>query len=98
KIIFTELAINCRGWESVYINPQRAALLGVGPATLAQTILQRKRWGEDNLTLFFSKNCPFLIGHGKIKLQLQMGYCLFGLWASNSLPTLYYVMFPSLGL
>ncbi|KAG8049871.1 hypothetical protein GUJ93_ZPchr0009g2283 [Zizania palustris] len=44
--IITGLAIHCRGWESVYNNPQRAAFLGVGPTTLAQTLLQHKRWSE----------------------------------------------------
>uniref|UniRef100_A0A0E0M2H5 Cellulose synthase-like protein E6 n=1 Tax=Oryza punctata TaxID=4537 RepID=A0A0E0M2H5_ORYPU len=96
--IITGLAIHCRGWESAYINPKRAAFLGVAPSTLAQTILQHKRWSEGNLTIFLSKYCSFLFGHGKIKLQLQMGYCICGLWAANSLPTLYYVMIPSLGL
>uniref|UniRef100_A0A0D9XEV3 Cellulose synthase-like protein E6 n=1 Tax=Leersia perrieri TaxID=77586 RepID=A0A0D9XEV3_9ORYZ len=96
--VITGLAIHCRGWKAVYMNPQRAAFLGVAPTTLAQTILQHKRWSEGNFTIFLSKYCTFLFGHGKISLQLQMGYCIYGLWAANSLPTLYYVMVPSLGL
>ncbi|XP_052167114.1 cellulose synthase-like protein E1 [Oryza glaberrima] len=96
--IITGLAIHCRGWESAFINPKRAAFLGLAPSTLAQNILQHKRWSEGNLTIFLSKYCSFLFGHGKIKLQLQMGYCICGLWAANSLPTLYYVVIPSLGL
>ncbi|KAM0887864.1 hypothetical protein ACQ4PT_028715 [Festuca glaucescens] len=72
--------------------------MGVGPSTLAQTLLQHKRWSEGNLSIFLSKDCPFLFGHGKIKLRHQMGYCIHGLWATNSVPTLYYVIIPSLAL
>ncbi|TVU09933.1 hypothetical protein EJB05_43432 [Eragrostis curvula] len=96
--VITGLAIHCRGWESVYMNPPRAAFLGVGPTTLAQTILQHKRWSEGNFSIFLSKYCPFFFGHGKISLRHQMGYLTYGLWAPNSLPTLYYVTIPSLGL
>ncbi|KAL6655386.1 hypothetical protein ACP70R_006212 [Stipagrostis hirtigluma subsp. patula] len=96
--VITGLAIHCRGWESVYINPPRAAFMGVGPETLAQTILQHKRWSEGNFSIFLSKYCPFYFGHGNIKIQHQMGYSIYGLWAPNALPTLYYVIIPSLGL
>ncbi|KAL6844816.1 hypothetical protein ACP4OV_025475 [Aristida adscensionis] len=96
--VITGLAIHCRGWESVYMNPPRAAFLGVGPATLDQTILQHKRWSEGNFSIFLSKYCPFFFGHGNIRLRHQMGYSTYGLWAPNSLPTLYYVIIPSLGL
>ncbi|KAI5000948.1 hypothetical protein ZWY2020_010907 [Hordeum vulgare] len=36
------------------------------------------------------------IGHGKIKLGLQMGYLVCGFWALNNFPTFYYVIIPSL--
>ncbi|KAM0853414.1 hypothetical protein ACQ4PT_051093 [Festuca glaucescens] len=96
--VITGLAIHCRGWESVCNSPTRPAFLGVGPTTLAQTLLQHKRWSEGNFSIFVSKYCPFLFGHGKIKLRHQMGYCIYGLWAPNSLATLYYVTIPSLAL
>ncbi|KAL6844812.1 hypothetical protein ACP4OV_025471 [Aristida adscensionis] len=42
--------------------------------------------------------CAFFFGRGKISLRHQMGYSMYGSWAPNSLPTLYYVIIPSLGL
>ncbi|XP_020157427.1 cellulose synthase-like protein E6 isoform X2 [Aegilops tauschii subsp. strangulata] len=96
--VITGLAIHCRGWESVYSNPTRPAFMGLGPTTLAQTLLQHKRWSEGSFSIFLSKYCPFLFGHGKTNLRHQMGYCIYGLWAPNSLPTLYYVVIPSLAL
>ncbi|XP_020200454.1 cellulose synthase-like protein E6 [Aegilops tauschii subsp. strangulata] len=94
----TGLAIHCRGWDSVYNNPKRPAFMGVGPTTLAQTILQHKRWSEGIFSIFLSKYNVFLFAHGKTKLRHQMGYHIYGLWAPNSLATLYYVIIPSLAL
>jgi cellulose synthase/poly-beta-1,6-N-acetylglucosamine synthase-like glycosyltransferase len=72
--------------------------MGVGPSTLAQTLLQHKRWSEGIFTIVLSKYCPFFFGHGKMKLRHQMSYCVYGLWAPNSFATLYYVTIPSLAL
>ncbi|KAK9156358.1 hypothetical protein Sjap_003838 [Stephania japonica] len=96
--VITGLAIQCRGWRSVYYLPERSAFLGVAPITLAQGLIQFKRWSEGLFQIFFSKYCPFIYGHGKIKLGLQMGYSAYLLWAPNSLPTLYYLIVPSLCL
>ncbi|OAY74876.1 Cellulose synthase-like protein E6 [Ananas comosus] len=96
--VITGLLIQCRGWKSIYFNPPRKGFLGVAPTTMAQTLLQHKRWSEGNLQIFLSKHCPFLLGHGKIRLGLQMGYGIYGLWGPNSFPTLYYVAVPSLAL
>ncbi|CAN6182655.1 unnamed protein product, partial [Urochloa humidicola] len=96
--VLTGLAIHCRGWNSVLMSPLRSAFMGVGPITLAQTILQHKRWSEGLFSMFLSKYCPFFFGHGNISLLHRMGYSIPGLWAPNSLPTLYYIIIPSLSL
>ncbi|CAL5081946.1 unnamed protein product [Urochloa decumbens] len=96
--VITGLTIHCRGWKSVCNNPLREAFTGVAPKTLAQTILQHKRWSEGNFSIFLSKYCPFIFGNGNISLQQQMAYSVYGLWAPNSLATLYYVIIPSMGL
>ena len=92
----TGLAIQCRGWKSLYYNPNRKAFLGVAPTTLDVVLVQQKRWSEGMFQIFFSKYCPFTYGHGKIKLGAQMGYCMYLLWAPISFPTLYYVIVPPL--
>ncbi|KAA8527078.1 hypothetical protein F0562_008693 [Nyssa sinensis] len=96
--IITGLAIQCRGWKPVYYHPDMKSFLGVVPTTLDQALVQHKRWSEGLFQIFFSKYCPFIYGHGKIKLGAQMGYCLYLLWAPTSLPTLYYLVVPSLCL
>ncbi|MQM09645.1 hypothetical protein Taro_042523 [Colocasia esculenta] len=96
--VITGLTIQCRGWKSIYFNPARAGFLGVAPVTLEQTLVQHKRWSEGDCQIFFSKYCPFLYGYGTIQLGLQMGYSIYCLWALNSVPTLYYVIVPSLSM
>ncbi|KAF8737560.1 hypothetical protein HU200_014107 [Digitaria exilis] len=94
--VITGLQIQCRGWRSVYYNPARKGFLGMAPASLGQILVQHKRWTEGFLQISLSKYSPFLLGHRKIKLGLQMGYSVCGFWALNSFPTLYYVTIPSL--
>ncbi|KAM6579241.1 hypothetical protein CsatA_003015 [Cannabis sativa] len=94
----TGLAIQCRGWKSIYYNPKRYAFVGVAPTTLEVALVQHKRWCEGLSQIFLSKYCPFIYGHGKIKLGAQMGYCIYLLWAPLSLPTIFYTVVPSLCL
>lgn len=94
--VITGLQIQCRGWRSVYYNPARKGFLGMAPTSLGQILVQHKRWSEGFLQISLSNYSPFLLGHGKIKLGLQMGYSVCGFWALNSFPTFYYVIIPSL--
>ncbi|KAJ0081922.1 hypothetical protein Patl1_09606 [Pistacia atlantica] len=96
--IMTGLTIQCRGWRSIYHNPERKAFLGLAPTTLGQSLVQHKRWSEGDFQIFLSSYCPFLYGRGKIPLKLQLAYCLCLMWAPYSLPTLYYAFVPSLCL
>jgi len=80
----------------VYYNPERKGFLGMAPISLGQILVQHKRWTEGFLQISLSKYSPFLLGHRKIRLGLQMGYSVCGFWALNSFPTLYYVTIPSL--
>ncbi|KAK6934621.1 Cellulose synthase [Dillenia turbinata] len=96
--VITGLAIQCRGWKSIYFNPTRKAFLGIVPTTLVDTLVQHKRWSEGDFQIFLSKYCPLWFGHGKISLGLQLGYCCYCFWPVNSLPVIYYSMIPSLCL
>ncbi|KAF9611342.1 hypothetical protein IFM89_030131 [Coptis chinensis] len=96
--VITGLAIQCRGWKSVYFNPTRTGFFGIAPITLAQTLVQHKRWSEGDFQIILSKYGPLSQGVGRIKLGLQMGYCSYCLWAPNCLATLYYSVIPPLFL
>ncbi|KAH7860023.1 hypothetical protein Vadar_008251 [Vaccinium darrowii] len=99
--VITGLTIQCRGWKSVNYNPERNSFVGVGrvaPNTLNQALVQHERWCKGMFYIFLSKYCPFIYAHGKIKLGAQMGYCVYLLWAPNSLALLYYLIIPSICL
>ncbi|KAK9005226.1 hypothetical protein V6N11_042670 [Hibiscus sabdariffa] len=96
--VITGLSIQCKGWKSVYFNPERKAFLGVAPTTLAQILVQHKRWSEGDFQILLSKYSPAWFANGKISLGLQLGYCCYCFWASNCLAVLYYSLVPSLYL
>eukprot|EP00261_Vitis_vinifera_P015388 XP_003635361.2 PREDICTED: cellulose synthase-like protein E6 [Vitis vinifera] len=96
--IITGFSIQCRGWRSVYVNPERKGFLGVAPTTLLQSLVQHKRWSEGHLQMFLSRHCPFIYGHKKVPLKLQLAYSIYNLWAAYSLAMLCYVAVPSLCL
>ncbi|KAK2652674.1 hypothetical protein Ddye_012530 [Dipteronia dyeriana] len=88
----------CGKKYSQEFNPERKAFMGLAPTTLLQSLVQHKRWSEGNLQIFLSEYCPYLYGHKKIPLKLQLGYSIYSFWAVNSFATLYYVSVPSLCL
>ncbi|KAF7815985.1 cellulose synthase-like protein E1 [Senna tora] len=96
--VITGLCIQCRGWKSVYYNPERKAFLGFAPTTLPQTLIQHKRWSQGGFQVLLSKYSPAFYAYGKIGLGHQMGYCYYNLWALNCFATLYYSLIPSLYL
>ncbi|RLM80252.1 cellulose synthase-like protein E2 isoform X2 [Panicum miliaceum] len=88
---------NPMSWLEIgVLQPGKKGLLGMAPISLGQILVQHKRWTEGFLQISLSKYSPFLLGHRKIRLGLQMGYSVCGFWALNSFPTLYYVTIPSL--
>ncbi|TYJ11184.1 hypothetical protein E1A91_A11G257700v1 [Gossypium mustelinum] len=96
--IITGLSIKCRGWKSMYLNPEREGFLGVAPTTLLQLLVQHTRWAEGHLQIFLSRYCSLVYGYKRIPLKLRLAYCPFNLWAANCLATLYYVVVPCLFL
>ncbi|ESW18648.1 hypothetical protein PHAVU_006G058400 [Phaseolus vulgaris] len=96
--VITGLSIKCRGWKSVYYNPQRKAFLGVAPNTLPQALVQHKRWSEGGFQVLLSKHSPAWYAYGFISPGLQMAYCYYNLWVFLSWPTLYCCIIPSLYL
>ncbi|GFP96438.1 cellulose synthase-like protein e1 [Phtheirospermum japonicum] len=96
--VMTGLSIQCRGWKSVYFNPERKGFLGVATTTLDQTLVQHKRWSEGDFQILLSKHSPIRYGLSRISFGLVMGYCVYCLWAVNCFATLYYSIVPSLYL
>ncbi|KAG6423878.1 hypothetical protein SASPL_114283 [Salvia splendens] len=96
--VITGLSIQCRGWKSIFFNPERAAFLGLAATTLDQNLVQHKRWSEGDLQILLSKYSPICYGLGKINVGLIMGYCTYCFWSVNCFATLFYTVIPSLYL
>ncbi|KAH6775830.1 cellulose synthase like E1 [Perilla frutescens var. hirtella] len=96
--VITGLSIQCRGWKSIYFNPQRKAFLGIAATTLDQILVQHKRWSEGDLQILLSDYSPISYGLGKINFGLVMGYCTYCFWSVNCFATIYYSIIPSLYL
>ncbi|KAK9089915.1 hypothetical protein Scep_028997 [Stephania cephalantha] len=96
--VITGLSIQCRGWKSAFFRPERIGFLGVPPNTLADALVQHKRWSEGDFQILLSKYGPLTYGIGRINVALQMGYCVYTLWAPTSLATLYFLIVPPLCL
>ncbi|KAF2299999.1 hypothetical protein GH714_006614 [Hevea brasiliensis] len=77
--VITGLSIQCRGWKSVYFNPERKAFAGLAPTTLHQTLVQQKRWAEGDFQILFCKYSPLWHAHGKISLGLRLGIVQMGI-------------------
>lgn len=56
--IITGLAIQSRGWRSIYFNPKRNGFLGVAPTTLLESLIQQKGWCEGGFQIFASSYWP----------------------------------------
>ncbi|CAL9219049.1 unnamed protein product [Arabidopsis halleri] len=96
--VITGLAIQCRGWKSAYLNPDKNAFLGVAPTNLHQMLVQQRRWSEGDFQILLSEYSPVWYGKGKIGLGLILGYCCYCLWAPSSVPVLIYSVLTSLCL
>ncbi|EOA36706.1 hypothetical protein CARUB_v10012240mg [Capsella rubella] len=96
--VITGLAIQCRGWKSAFLNPNKKAFLGVAPTNLHQMLVQQRRWSEGDFQILLSEYSPVWYGRGKISLGLILGYCCYCLWAPSSVPVLIYSVLTSLCL
>ncbi|CDO99186.1 unnamed protein product [Coffea canephora] len=74
---FTGFILHCRGWSSVFCNPQRPAFLGSSPTNLSDTLIQGTRWNTGLLEVFLSRFCPIIYGLGRVPLLDCMCYAYF---------------------
>ncbi|KAK9665738.1 hypothetical protein RND81_14G132700 [Saponaria officinalis] len=85
---FTGFNLHCRGWKSVYCNPERPAFLGCATINLNDALIQFTRWETGFLDVTLSKYCPLYYGPFVKKLSLlqSMCYAHFGIEPLTSFP------------
>eukprot|EP01018_Ginkgo_biloba_P003000 Gb_14756 [translate_table: standard] len=94
--VLTGFIIQCRGWKSVYCNPQQKAFLGCAPTNCNDILIQMKRWATGLMEIFMSKYCPYVYGIGRTKISQRMCYSYYNLWALRPIPIICYGLLPAL--
>ncbi|KAL3506070.1 hypothetical protein ACH5RR_031452 [Cinchona calisaya] len=74
---FTGFILHCRGWSSVFCNPQKPAFLGNATTNLSDALIQGTRWNSGLLEVFLSRFCPIIYGLGRMPLLDCMCYAYF---------------------
>ncbi|KAK3404472.1 hypothetical protein EUGRSUZ_K00778 [Eucalyptus grandis] len=94
--ILTGLAIQTKGWKSVYCSPNPPAFLGCAPSGGPASMTQQKRWATGLLEVLVSKKNPI---YGTLFVQLHFRQCLAYLWllirALRSIPEFLYALIPA---
>lgn len=94
--ILTGLAIQKRGWKSIYIDLNPAAFLGCAPSDVVSSLTQQKRWATGLLEiLVLNKNSPILATlFGKLQIKQCAAYLWILTWGLRSIPELCYALLP----
>ncbi|KAK3419386.1 hypothetical protein EUGRSUZ_H05074 [Eucalyptus grandis] len=102
--VFTGFIVQCRGWRSIYFNPERKGFLGLAPTTLLQSLYCPLLYGHDKIPLklqlsycvylLWAANCLASLFYVTIpSLCLLRGISLFPKVSSQwSFPFIYAIM------
>lgn len=95
---FTGFILHCRGWRSVFCNPQKPAFLGNATTNLNDTLIQGTRWNSGLLEVFLSRFCPIFYGLGRMSLLDCMCYAYFSAQPLYGFPVWILAIVPQLCL
>ncbi|KAJ4722628.1 Cellulose synthase [Melia azedarach] len=94
---FTGFTLHCKGWRSVYLNPERPQFLGTSTTNLNDLLIQNTRWSSGLVQVGISKFCPFIYGPLRMSLLQSTAYAEFSffpllyclsLWCFATIPQL----------
>ncbi|KAH9606225.1 hypothetical protein KSS87_010272 [Heliosperma pusillum] len=97
----TGFSMQCRGWKSVFYNPERPAFLGTATINLNDALIQTTRWYTGFIDVAFSRFFPLLYGpFNNLSLLQSMCYayfaiqplCCFPFWCLAIVPQLYLLL------
>ncbi|XP_058095875.1 cellulose synthase-like protein G3 [Magnolia sinica] len=83
---FTGFRMHCKGWESVFSHPSKAAFLGEMPINLVDALSQNKRWCIGLLEVTCSRYCPLIFGTARRSLLMALCYCYNSFWSFWCIP------------
>lgn len=94
---FTGFTLHCKGWRSVYLNPERPQFLGTSTTNLNDLLIQNTRWSSGLVQVGISKFCPLIYGPLRMSLLQSTAYAEFSffpllyclsLWCFATIPQL----------
>ncbi|KAJ4719006.1 Cellulose synthase [Melia azedarach] len=94
---FTGFTLHCKGWRSLYLNPERPQFLGTSITNLNDLLIQNTRWSSGLVQVGISKFCPLIYGPLRMSLLQSTGYAEFSffpllyclsLWCFATIPQL----------
>lgn len=71
--------LHCKGWRSVYLNPERPQFLGTSTTNLNDSLVQGTRWSSGLIQVGISKFCPLIYGPPRMSWLQSMAYAYFAL-------------------
>lgn len=91
--------LHCKGWRSVYLNPERPQFLGTSTTNLNDSLVQGTRWSSGLVQVAISKYCPLIYGPPRMSLLESMAYADLGMFPLlNCLPLWCFATVPQLCL
>ncbi|KAL3626393.1 hypothetical protein CASFOL_029942 [Castilleja foliolosa] len=81
----TSLVLHCKGWISVFIDPERPCFLGSSPTNLNDVLVQQTRWSFGLMQIALSRFSPLI--YGPLKMSILRSLC-YGSLALDSLYSL----------
>ncbi|GAB2294522.1 hypothetical protein Dimus_028726 [Dionaea muscipula] len=77
---FTGFTLHCKGWISVYCDPERPQFLGTTTTNLNDVLVQGTRWYAGLTEVALSKYFPLIYGPSSMSVLLKMCYVFFDVW------------------
>ncbi|XP_071693115.1 cellulose synthase-like protein G3 [Rutidosis leptorrhynchoides] len=95
---YTGYRLQCQGWRSVFVLPQRPAFLGNAPMNLDDLLNQIQRWSMGLLDMAFAKHNPLTQGFMSLPFMHSLCYIHYSLWPIWCIPVAIYSILPQLAL
>lgn len=88
----TSFDLHCKGWISVFLDPDRPCFLGSCTTVLNDMLVQQTRWSFGLMQMGLSKYCPFI--YGPLRMSILHRLC----YAALAFDALYVVPFYGLAI
>ncbi|XP_022138624.1 cellulose synthase-like protein G2, partial [Momordica charantia] len=95
---FTGYILQCRGWSSVYLYPNRPCFLGCATIDMKDAMVQQLKWSSELFRTAGSKLSPLTYGVSRMSILHSMCYAYFALTPLLSIAVVLYGLVPQWGL